>query len=168
MLFRSGAISSPNATTIMTQCYAGVTIYCPLIIRDSKGVLQEIDAKPVNASTLWVRGFDIEASYRTRLDSIVDSWAGDLSVRLVATRNLSYKQLDQALSISTGSINDNAPPWNGTLSVTYNNDPIRFTVSEQYISGGKMYRDMIVCAAGTCPNPVPLDRKSTRLNSSHT
>ena len=82
----------------------------------------------------------------------------------MATRNLSYKQLDQALSISTGSINDNAPPWNGTLNVTYSNDPIRFTVSEQYISGGKMYRDMIVCAPGSCPNPVPLGVQTIESN----
>ena len=159
-----GAISSPNTTTIMTQCYAGVTLYCPYIIRDAAGTLLEIDTKPVNAATLWVRGFDIEASYRTPLNAIVDSWNGDLSVRLVATRNLAYKQLDQALSISTGSINDNAPPWNGSLSVSYSNDPIRVTFNEQYISGGKMYRDMIVCAPGSCPNPIPAGVQTIESN----
>jgi iron complex outermembrane receptor protein len=159
-----GAISSPTASTIMTQCYAGVTLYCPYIIRDSAGVLQEIDTKPVNAATLWVRGFDIEASYRTPLSAIVDSWNGDLAIRLVATRNLAYKQLDQALSISTGSINDNAPPWNGSLSISYSNDPIRVTFNEQYISGGKMYRDMIQCAAGSCPTPIPAGVQTIESN----
>ena len=159
-----GAISSPNATTIMTQCFAGVTIYCPYIIRDAAGVLQEIQTKPVNAATLWVRGFDIEASYRTPLNAIVDSWNGNLSVRFVATRNLSYKQQDVALSISTGSINDNAPPWNGSLNISYSNDPIRVTFNEQYVSGGKMYRDMIECAAGSCPNPIPAGVQTIEKN----
>ena len=159
-----GAISSPNATTIMTQCFAGVTIYCPYIIRDAAGVLQEIQTKPVNAATLWVRGFDIEASYRTPLNAIVDSWDGNLSVRLVATRNLSYKQQDVALSISTGSINDNAPPWNGSLNISYSNDPIRISFNEQYVSGGKMYRDMIECAAGTCPVPIPAGVQTIEKN----
>ncbi|MHB1206166.1 MAG: TonB-dependent receptor domain-containing protein [Rhodospirillaceae bacterium] len=149
-----GAISSTNTTLILNQCFAGVKTYCPLIHRDSNGILQTIDTFPVNAATLWARGMDFEASYRTSLSALNDSWDGDLSLRLVATHVLSYKELNQTLSVSTGSINDDAPPWNGQLTLSYSNDPIRLNWTTRYISSGKMYRDMIECASG-CPSTVP-------------
>jgi outer membrane receptor protein involved in Fe transport len=103
---------------------------------------------------------DFEASYRTSLSAINDSWDGDLSLRLVATHVLALKQLDQTLSISTGAIGQGgnnaggAPSWNGQLSVSYSNDPIRFNWTTRYISSGKMFADMIQCTSG-CPTPVP-------------
>ncbi|MHB1206371.1 MAG: TonB-dependent receptor plug domain-containing protein [Rhodospirillaceae bacterium] len=158
-----GAIASPGSELILNQCHSGVTAYCGFIHRDSAGILQSIDAVPVNASTLWARGLDIEASYRTPLDAIVDSWDGNLAVRLVATHVIAYKQLDKTLSVATGSISDNAPSWNGQLTVSYSNDPIRFNWTEQYISSGKMYQNMIECASN-CPVPVPAGLQTIEKN----
>ena len=155
-----GAVASPTAAFILAQCYSGVAVYCPFIHRNAAGILQTIDQKPVNSNTLWARGIDVEASYRTALSSMVDSWNGDLTIRAVATHVLALKTLGTTLSDSTGSIGGGgllgrpAPAWNGQLSVTYSNDPMRFTWTERYVSSGKMFADVIACTSA-CPNPVP-------------
>jgi outer membrane receptor protein involved in Fe transport len=157
----NGAISQPSTSFILAQCYAGVTRFCGFIHRNAAGILESIDQVPVNSNTLWARGLDIEASYRTALDAIVDSWNGDLSLRVVGTHVMSLKTLGTTLSDSTGVISGNnglvrspGPSWNGQLIATYSNDPIRFTWTEQYISAGKMFADTIVCTSA-CPNPIP-------------
>ncbi|MBX7197814.1 MAG: TonB-dependent receptor [Rhodospirillaceae bacterium] len=157
----NGAVTNPNTSFILQQCYAGVQIYCPLINRDAAGVLQTINVFPVNSNTLWARGMDVEASYRTSLSNISESLNGDLTLRLVATHVIRLKTLGLTLSDSTGTIGGGgalgrpAPNWNGHFTVSYSNDPIRMNWNLHYVSSGKMFADSIVCAAGSCPTTVP-------------
>ncbi len=157
----NGAVTNPSSTFILQQCYDGVQIYCPLIKRDAAGVLQNILVFPVNSNTLWARGMDVEASYRTSLSNIHDSLNGDLSLRLVATHVIRLKTQGVTLSESTGSIGGGgllgrpAPSWNGHFSINYSNDPIRVNWNIHYVSSGKMFADSIICAPGSCPTTVP-------------
>jgi outer membrane receptor protein involved in Fe transport len=145
------AISSVGAQDTINLCYEGRTVFCSQIVR-TNGVLSTVFTRPINFLSEKTRGYDIEASYRTRLDSLVNSWAGDLTVRALATHTLWYRK-DTGFSVVTDLSGDNSgtlPKWRYNFSATYSLDPLTVTWTGRGLSAGHYSSTYIVCTSG-CP-----------------
>lgn len=122
-----GAIASPGFPYTLAQCFAGVQIFCPLIIRNGAGVITTIATSPVNAASHKTSGLDLQADYRR------DVADGQLGVSLIG--NYTHELVFDSLGVvvrQDGSLN-RAPPNTGTagapklratLAVTYRKDRI--------------------------------------------
>ncbi|MGE3335812.1 MAG: TonB-dependent receptor plug domain-containing protein [Rhodospirillaceae bacterium] len=156
-----GAIATLNAQQIIDQCFEGVTQLCPLLIRDSAGVLTRVNIQPANVLSQSTRGLDIEASYNFPLSSIVDSWDGQLSLRALGSRVFSIKTINNASNpkelegagvnaASLASFPLTAPKFTYRTSATYALDPLSVTLSFYGLSSGVYATNAIQCTTG-CP-----------------
>lgn len=103
-----GAIAGPGFPYILAQCFAGVQIFCPLIIRDANGVITTIATSPVNAASNKTSGLDFQADYRR------DAFDGQLTFSLLG--NYTHELVIDSLGVvvkQAGSLN-RAPPNTGT------------------------------------------------------
>lgn len=151
------AIGNVNAQTIVDRCFEGDTAYCAAITRGPNAsgvvVITQIRTQPFNLVSQQNRGFDIDLSYRATLDQIVDSWAGNLSLRALATRYLENYRNDGIAppTESVGQNGGNGPPkWRYRLSAGYNLDPVGIVVTARGISAGVYDNTNIECQTG-CP-----------------
>src|SRR5690606_9451316 len=125
------AIGNVTAQTIVNNCHEGNQTYCDAITRGSgpggASVITQIRLSPFNLVQLRARGYDIETSYRFSATDLVDSWYGDLTLRMLATRYLENYQ-DNGINPSTdtaGSNSTNGPPdWVYRASLTYSTDAV--------------------------------------------
>ena len=152
----AGAIATPSNQIIMDYCYQGVTALCQYITRNAAGIPTDIDGIPINIASQTAKGFDIEASYRVALETISDSFAGNLTVRSLATHIISN------ITNQFGVIHENAGEntgsnirWRWMISGNYDLDPISVSVALRTISSGVRNTDYIECTSG-CPVPTTL------------
>ena len=152
----SQAIGSVTAQQIVDFCYQGNQVYCPSIIRgvqNGVNIIKQIRIAPFNFVTETDRGYDIEASYRTRLDEIVSSWAGDVSLRFLATHYLK-KYTNNGINPATdrvGQNSDGSPPhWRYVSQLDWSNDPITVGLTMRGVSAGVYNTNYIQCTSG-CP-----------------
>jgi outer membrane receptor protein involved in Fe transport len=146
------AISSVGTQDTVNLCFQGRTAFCDFVVRNAAGVITSINARPINYLSQKTRGYDIEASYRTPLDAINSSWAGDLTVRALATHALYYRQ-DTGFSVVIDNAGDNTgtlPKWRYNFTANYSLDPISVTWTGRGISAGHYASNYIVCTSG-CP-----------------
>jgi iron complex outermembrane receptor protein len=153
-------IQGLGAQSIVDFCFQGQTQYCPAIIRGQNAtganVILQIRNQPFNFAEQQSRGYDLEASYRRNLSDFSDSLAGDLSLRVLATRyleNYSNDGINPAYD-TVGNNSGNGPPkWIWTSSISYSLDPVTVNFSTKSISSGYYasgnYR-YIACTTG-CP-----------------
>jgi iron complex outermembrane receptor protein len=115
-----GAFASFNTATTLSQCAAGVQLFCDnLRFNGPNGALSEIFNQPVNADTLETSGLDFALDYRAFIGP------GALNVNIVA--NYMFEQVltrlgvpfDYAGSIGNDSSQPGVPKFNGTMSFTY-------------------------------------------------
>jgi len=164
-----GVIASIDAQIILDQCFAGNTSLCGYITRlpvtpaqAAQGItfgdLDSITQLPLNQNGRLVKGIDFETSYRTSLDNVVDSWAGDLTLRAVANHTIT-NATDNGRFVTdvAGANGASVPDWSVTLSASYSLDPVRISWTGRYISSGVIDNDYIECAAG-CPSPIPINK----------
>lgn len=157
----NGAIATLSAQQIIDQCFEGVTILCPLLVRDGNGVLTRVNIQPANVLSQSTKGLDIEASYNFPLSSIVDSWDGDVSLRALGNRVFSIKTVNNAANppvaegagvnaASLGGVPLASPKFTYRLSATYALNPVSVTLSMQGLSAGVYSNIFIECQTG-CP-----------------
>jgi iron complex outermembrane recepter protein len=132
---------------IVSQCFAGATQLCPLIVRGPAtpgstlpGPITTINNPFLNVGKAQVRGLDFELGYRTSL------WGGNVNVRLLATHVLEQSTRVQGavtLTDQVGRIGASIPSgfggsadWTGTLNVGYERGPFSVHVQERYIGSG--------------------------------
>ena len=102
-------------------------------MQNGVNVITQIRIAPFNFVTETNRGFDIEASYRTKLDDIVPAWGGDLTLRFLATHFLKNYQ-NTGISPPTDRVGQNGagsgpPHWRYVGEVGWSNDPITATLT---------------------------------------
>lgn len=145
------AISSVNAQTIVNQCTAGVTEFCSLVTR-SGGTLTSISVSPLNFANQIARGVDFEASYRRELAG------GTLSLRALATHYLK-NYFNNGISTPTDTVGtngfnvaskDSLPKWRYTASISWDRDPVAFSLTARGFSAGVQNTSWIECASA-CP-----------------
>ena len=90
-------IFGQNTQQIIDQCYAGNAQTCAALTFAPDRTITLITLRPFNLVNQIARGIDFEASYRTPLDAINDSWSGNLTLRAVANKTLND-------AINTGTI----------------------------------------------------------------
>ncbi len=150
----SAAIGTLGAQAIVDQCFLGKQQFCAAITRDPVALtISEIKTSPFNFVNQLARGLDFEASYRLALDTVADSWAGNVSFRALATHYLkNYNNNNVATPTdSVGSNSGNGPPnWRWTADLTYALDPIRVGIAARGVSAGVQDTSFIQCTSG-CP-----------------
>ncbi|MBX7197870.1 MAG: TonB-dependent receptor [Rhodospirillaceae bacterium] len=150
------AIGSVSAQQIVDFCYQGNQAYCPSIIRgvqNGVNVITQIRIAPFNLVTENNRGYDIEASYRTALDSINSDWAGNMTLRFLATHYLKRYQ-NNGINPPTDTVGTNSaggpPHWRFVGDINWSNDPITASLTMRGVSAGVYNTSYIQCTSG-CP-----------------
>lgn len=144
------AISTINATTLLNQCYAGNSALCSQIIRDSAGVITQINVQPVNLANDHTQGIDFEFGYRTPLSDALGG--GNLSLRALATNYLKGVS-SNGINVPDSRLGENAgglPEWRYTVSASYSNDPLTVTLTGRGLNDGVVNASYIECTTG-CP-----------------
>jgi len=133
-----GAIQTISNQIALDQCFAGETSLCSLIDRDNAGNLVMFRSAPINYSRLETSGIDIEASYRLPMESWLDWWRGQLTLRAVANRVNHFTTSAPGLVTRdvAGSIVDTQPHWRGQGQLNYANAGFSATLIGRYIGGG--------------------------------
>jgi outer membrane receptor protein involved in Fe transport len=152
------AIQTVNAITLVNQCFAGNTVLCAQVTRNSAGAISQVLVQPINLANQLSRGIDFEISYRKDLAAITPSLAGDLTLRLLGTRYVKNR-IDNGINapidtVGTNSPNGSAqlslPRWSFTASAAWNNGPLGMMVTARGISAGVYNTSYIECTSG-CP-----------------
>jgi len=170
-----GVIGSVDAQSILDRCFGGETRLCQFITRlpvtpaqaaqgITVGDLESILQQPINQSQRLVKGLDLEASYRTRLDEVADWMSGDLALRVVASNAITNAVDNNVLVIDTAGANgDSVPSWSMTFNANYSLDRFRVSWTGRYISSGTVSNEYIECTTG-CPNPIPAGKTTIDNN----
>ena len=152
----SGAINPLTAQQVVDICYGGGGLtanpaLCANLSRNPDGTLRVITAFPINLAVQNVRGIDVEASYRTSLDSI--GMSGDFSLHGLMTFYLKdYQNSNLTPPVDTvGQHTSLQPPnWKYNLTATYALDPISASLTARGFSSGVTDARFIECTTG-CP-----------------
>jgi iron complex outermembrane receptor protein len=158
----SNSIATPTAAQILGKCFEGSQIFCNAFARQPGLLIFKLS--PFNLASQRRNGLDLEAGYKFAMADIVDSWGGNLELRVLATRHFKaivdsgitgtlpvsyvgtlYNAGGGATGVPTGS-----PKWVYTTTLTYDYDPIRLTLTGHGFSGGTMDNIYIECTSG-CP-----------------
>jgi outer membrane receptor protein involved in Fe transport len=143
-----GAISQVGAQTIVDRCaLADVQEFCSLITFGTANPNEIVEVRNpwLNLNTLIVRGIDLEADYRLRLDE-----AKTLNFRILASyvKDLitvdSVGSIDRAgqTGVQTGAL-PGLPRWTVNGTVTYDSGPFSMNVQARYIAAGMMDATLI-------------------------
>ena len=152
-----GTIDTVSAQNIVDLCAAGRQEYCAALTRGpvSGGAIgfSRILIQPFNFVTKTSRGYDIETSYRTRLDNISADWNGEISLRFLATHFLkNYTNTGLVPPTDTvGTVGATAlPAWRYNFQISYTNDPMSLSLTGRGFSGGTYNNSYVQCTSG-CP-----------------
>jgi outer membrane receptor protein involved in Fe transport len=151
----TNAIASPGTQTIVNQCFAGNTIFCSLITRDTSnpgiytvGPITRIFNTQQNIGTTKQKGVDFEASYRLPLSDLSSGRTDVLNFRLLMShmsRNSTFvvggTSTTNLVGINGGGIvggTGGNVDWQGSFNVNYQTGPLTINVQERFINGGKI------------------------------
>jgi len=157
------AIQLIGGSDVITLCYRGYDILCPRITRNSEGVITTVEQGNFNFASQKASGIDIEASYNFGLASLVDSWVGNMTLRLMGTRYLEnisndgFTEPDDSVGTIGGT-----PETVLTGSVSYDLNRFSTTVTTRYFSDVVMDNDYIVCQTN-CPASTTFARTFDQL-----
>ncbi|MHB1207350.1 MAG: TonB-dependent receptor domain-containing protein [Rhodospirillaceae bacterium] len=151
-----GTIDTVSAQNIVDLCFAGRQEYCSAITRGvgsgGAAIFSRILIQPFNFVTKTNRGYDIEASYNTRLDNINDSWGGTVGLRVLATHFLkNYTNtglVPPTDTVGSVGLSTSIPNWRYTINLTYSNDPVSFSLTGRGFTGGNTNNSYVECASG--------------------
>lgn len=137
----NGAITTLSGSNLTLACRNGNTAACARITRDATGTVTEVRSNSQNIAVFETSGFDIEASYVTRLTNLSSSIPGTLRIRALATHvekfviDTGVSRVDTAGDV--GSSTGNAVPrWRGTLSLAYQDETFGFDARLRYVGKG--------------------------------
>jgi len=158
-----GAVRAPQAQTVVDLCFGGQTVLCPNIQRDpTTGLIHTVVTRPENLVGQKAAGFDFEASYRFALADINEDWAGNFSVRALATRvtKLTTEDTNGLVIDGVGVVGGfggvdlftglDSPKLRGSLAFAYEGEPISVRATVRYTGPGVYSPDFVECTTG-CP-----------------
>ena len=158
-IFNKGAVASPSFAYVLSQCYAGVAVYCSQVKRlpptggATIGVLDSITTGAANQASVTAEGVDYEISYRTPVSAIVSAWNGDLAIRVVATNVLS-RLTNSGIAGPTQYLDaagvGSSPRWGVNTNVTYSIDALRVNWNGRFTSDGRAQGTLLQCTSA-CP-----------------
>jgi outer membrane receptor protein involved in Fe transport len=133
----SDAITTPTGQLVVNRCAAGDPLYCGFITREG-GRMTQVITTGVNSRNEGARGFDIEASYRTRMP-----WDATFALRGLATHAMKRTVTDQASTYDYvgeygGIANFATPAWRALVSADYEEGPVALSLQERFISSGRV------------------------------
>ena len=162
-----GGIGALGAQTIIDLCFQGQQKYCAAIDRgvvNGVPIVTELRVQPFNFSSQRARGIDFEASYRTPLSNIVESWDGSVTVRALATRFLeNYSATGVGSDPPTDTVGahnvgiSGVPKWRYNISFNYGTEAYNFNLTARGISAGVLDTAWIECKSG-CPTSTIANR----------
>ncbi len=150
------AISSLSAQQLIDLCYTGVQSACAKFFRtqDAGSELIVFTQSPLNFATEKAAGFDIEASYRQPLDELSPSFAGELTVRALATHYikdiLNSGVIGSIPNDQVGQIPSSKPSWRWDIGVNYALNPVSVSFNARGFTGGVFNNNYVECSSG-CP-----------------
>lgn len=159
-----GGISSLGAQLTIDQCAAGVQVACTSIIRDAAGLITVVYVTPQNYSSIYTKGFDVEGSYRFKLDTIAENLPGEMTLRfsgaraITLTTNNGVTTTQAVGQYGSGSV----APWRWFSSAAYSNDALTLTLMARGVSSGRWDNAWFQCTTG-CPTSTSL-RPTTNDN----
>jgi outer membrane receptor protein involved in Fe transport len=167
------AINTISAQNIVDLCQQGATTFCqainnggPIVQNGGSGANQ-INIQPFNIAQQLVRGIDLEASYRTNLSDIVNSWDGAVTVRMLSTfflKNFINNTLTPPIDHAGENNGQNAvPDYRMTVSAGYSNDLFSATLTDRIVSSGTYNNTYIVCTSGCPVSTTP----NNTINNNH-
>ena len=148
-----GAVEVLSSVSTVNLCFAGSTELCSRLTRNAAGVLVQVARKPFNLAVNQARGIDFESSYRWDAGDMIESWNGDLSLHGTATRyikNYSDNGIDEPTDTAGENGGNNPPDWRYTVSLSYDNDTIRSSLTARGVSSGVYSNSYVECTTG-CP-----------------
>jgi len=136
-------ITSFGAQQVLDGCYLrGQTELCDYVhLNPDTNAIASVDALRFNANTLETSGVDIEAAYRTGLDSIFKDADGTLSFRLLV--NYIPHLITTASGVPTENAGEGIPHWRANFNTSYTNGPLRISATVRWIQGGVRDNDYV-------------------------
>jgi iron complex outermembrane recepter protein len=144
----SGAIAALNAPEILRRCFLDQSnSLCTLIVRDPPppgqpfGPLTTIRSSNFNIATFKTGGVDMELSYRTRLNRLIRSAPGSMTLRVLAS-HVDELIFDDAANRSDtagdvgGTVILGVPHWRGVVSAAYEDRRFTVDVRARHVGGG--------------------------------
>lgn len=163
-----GAIATLGSQTIVERCHSGANEFCSYVTRNPGGFVTEVRDVLNNVNRQSVRGFDIEASYRTYLPG-----SSTLDLRLLATRYLELSITDSQGTVDRagqtgyrGGATPGVPDWIVDGNVLWSVGAFQFGVHGHFIPKGKF--DVLLVGPEdpgysiTLPNSVNTNRVNGR------
>ena len=155
-------IGTVGRQEVPDRCFRGEQSFCDSLVFVN-GILSIVRTVPTNFIKQVNRGMDFEASYYLALDDVVPGWAGDLTLRGLATRYIKQLQ-DTGTGIGiVNTVGGNLRTWKYTFSATYAYEPFRFTLSGRGVNAGVYNVTNIECTTG-CPTSTTL-KVTQNINS---
>jgi iron complex outermembrane receptor protein len=152
------AISSLDSQATIDLCFRGgpdSQKYCAAITRGANNAVISVIRTNFNQAFARTRGIDFEASYRLPLDTFNSGWAGSLSLRALGTHYLeAYGESGLLNEKPTDVAGENAtagpPRWRYSATLSYDNDPLRLSLTGRGVSSGVYSNSYVECSSG-CP-----------------
>ena len=149
----NGVISTLNAQQEVNLCRDGVTSLCSAFDLAPATGTPYVNLQAFNLASIFTDGFDIEASYRTRLDKL--SIPGQIELRGLATnvRNfITDPGVPGTIPTQGAGVNaGNTPSWKLLAIETWSTDRFSFNLQQRWFSDGVYSNEYVVCSTGTCP-----------------
>ena len=175
----NGAIGTLTPQSIIDRCFDGNTQLCQRLTAiinganvafgspgftqsgGAPGVSEYLVANsPFNFLTQRVRGLDIEASYRFRLDSIASSLPGSIAIRAVATHYIEDSEsngVDPPTDTAGENTGGGPPSWIYRATLDYNLDSFTAQFALRGLSNG-VYNNLWVECTTACPASNAVNR----------
>lgn len=165
------AIGPITLQQTMDLCFQGNALQCADVQPDPRNgtVPTQVFVRQVNLASVETEGFDLEASYRTPLDSLISGAPGNLTLRSLATHVTTFLQdsglPNQPLIELAGQNGSggNVPDWRWLGTAAYDNERFSVNMTGRWVSDGVINTAYIECESG-CPLPT---QNNPTINNNH-
>lgn len=149
----TNAIGTVSSQQSVDFCYSGIGEFCENLVF-ANGQLQTVFNQPVNFGRQHVRGFDIEASYRTSLSAISDGAPGNINIHAALTHTIENVIDNRVSPRDLAGVNGDAiyfpsaiPSWRFRVSAFYELDPFIINAVARGFSSGVYSNEWTECAS---------------------
>jgi outer membrane receptor protein involved in Fe transport len=153
------SIGAVGGQATLDRCFGGEIQFCPAIIRNADGTLNNVRIQPVNFVVETNRGVDIETSYTFEASDVLSSLPGSVQLRALATRYIERSTDTGAGPVvdTVGSNGDGPPKLKYTMTGTYRLDDLRVSLTGRGISSGVIDTTYVECSTA-CPRSTVFNR----------
>ncbi|HEY5756221.1 MAG TPA: TonB-dependent receptor [Steroidobacter sp.] len=152
-----GSIGTITTQQEMDLCFQGNQTLCDFIVRDTSGLVTEVQLKPVNLASTETDGVDIEASYRRPVSALFGSGPADITLRALATHVFKYDTdsgiPNAIITEAAGQNSGNIANWRAYATESYSTDVFSITLAQRWTSPGVIANNWIECTSN-CPAPT--------------